>query len=76
MHAARIEKSPRLKRTAAFLADGREHSTLQIIAGAGVCAVSAVVAELRANGLDIVCRRDGGLWFYRLNTATATGETA
>lgn len=67
MHAARIDHSPRLKRTVAFLADGREYSTLEIIAGAGVCAVSAVVAELRANGLDITCRRDRGLWFYRLN---------
>lgn len=49
MHHARIEKSPRLQRVAALLQDGRWHSTLDIVIGAGVCAVNSCVAELRAN---------------------------
>lgn len=59
MHAARLEKSERLQRVAALLEDGRWHSTLDIVIGAGVCAVNSCVAELRANGFDIACRRVG-----------------
>lgn len=66
MHAARIDKSDRLKRVARLLGDGREYSTLEIVAYANVCAVNSAIAELRANGYDIACRRDGSLWKYRL----------
>ncbi len=65
MHAADLTKSPRLQRVADLLADGLEHSTMDIILAAGVCSVSAIVSELRANGLEIVCRRDGPAWYYR-----------
>ena len=68
MHAARIEDSPRLQRVAALLADGAEHSTLDIVAGAGVCAVNSIVAELRENGLQIACVRRGDVWFYQQQT--------
>ena len=72
MHAARIEHSPRLKRVAALLADGEEHSTLDIVREARVCAVNSIIAELRANGFRISCRqvhRDGArVWLYRLIT--------
>lgn len=59
MHAARLEKSERLQRVLALLEDGRWHSTLDIVIGAGVCAVNSCIAELRANGIAIACRRVG-----------------
>lgn len=64
MHAARLEHSPRLQRVADLLADGREYSTLEIIQAAGVCAVNSIIAELRANGFSILCRRCGDVWVY------------
>lgn len=66
MHAARIDSSERLQRVAALLADGRRHSTLDIVLGAEVCAVNSVIAELRVNGLRIHCRREGDVWWYQL----------
>lgn len=56
MHAARLMHSPRLLRVLAVLADGREHTTRDIIREAQVCAVNSCIAELRANGAGIVCR--------------------
>ena len=53
MHAARIERSPRLQRVHALLSDGQEHSTMEIIAEAKVAAVNSCVAELRENGCYI-----------------------
>ncbi len=71
MHAASLESSPRLQQTLDLLLDGRERSTLEIIAGARVCAVNSVIAELRANGFEIRCRqvnaRGGRVWLYRLD---------
>lgn len=67
MHAARIDRSARLQRVLALLSDGAEHSTLDIVIGAGVCAVNSCVAELRANGYEVHCRRAGRERFvYRL----------
>ena len=70
MHAAHLDRSPRLQRVRELLSDGREHSTLDIVREAGVCAVNSIIAELRANGLDIACRREtrpeGPVWLYRL----------
>ncbi len=65
MHYARIEASPRLQRVAAVLADGRAHSTLDIVQGAQVCAVNSIIAELRANGWAIACTRRGDVWWYQ-----------
>lgn len=77
MHAARIEQSPRLQRVAELLSDGRWYSTLDIIVGAGVCAVNSCIAELRANGLDIECRRVGKERFeYRLIQAEFDADAA
>lgn len=70
MHAARIEASDRLQRVLALLSDGGWHSTFEIVIGAGVCAVNSCVAELRANGYTIVCRRVGKDRFeYRMDGA-------
>ncbi len=66
MRAARIEHSQRLQRVAQILADGREHSTLDIVICASVCAVNSCIAELRQNGFRIACRRVGDVWYYRL----------
>ena len=69
MHAARINHSERLQRVLAVLSDGGEHTTFEIIQSAGVCAVNSIVAELRANGYRITCRRQGDRWWYRLEDA-------
>lgn len=74
MHAAKVSSSPRLKRVLAILADGKEHSTREIVKEAEVMAVSACVAELRQNGATIICvqkpSEDGQrLWFYTMTKA-------
>ncbi len=85
MHAAKLDRSPRLQRVHALLKDGREHSTLDIVRAAGVCAVNSCIAELRANGAAIDCRqivdRATGkrIWVYRMTSpvpATAIRDAA
>ena len=78
MHAARLERSPRLRRVHELLIDGREYSTFEIVEGARVCAVNSIVSELRANGLIIECRQAVAshgerIWLYRL-TSPARGH--
>lgn len=65
MNAADVNKSDRLSRVDNLLASGREFSTLEIIAYCGVCAVNSIIAELRENGRDIRCRREGKAWYYK-----------
>lgn len=65
-HYARLNHSARLRRAAAVLSDGREHTTLQLMRRARICAVNAVVAELRDNGYAITCQRRGDRWYYRM----------
>ncbi len=69
MHAARLARSARLRRVHALLLDGQEHSTLDIVNAAQVCAVNSIIAELRANGSNIVCTRRGDVWYYRMECA-------
>ena len=59
MHAASLQRSPRLQRVHALLSDGVERSTLEIVAEAHVCAVNSCIAELRAhpNNCRIDCRQ-------------------
>ena len=58
MHAAKLITSPRLQRIYNLLSgDHEEHSTREIIQKCNVCAVNSAVSELRANGLNIVCRQ-------------------
>lgn len=57
MNSARLDRSPRLKRVHALLADGAWHSTRAIVDGAKVCAVNSCIAELRDNGCWIETRR-------------------
>ena len=55
IHAGRIESSPRLQRVLAVLERGGKWTTRQIVEHAQVMAVSACVAELRANGVNVQC---------------------
>lgn len=73
LHAARLENSPRLQRVLDVLMTGRALSTLDIVVEAGVCAVNSCIAELRANGYDIRCWREGDVWLYRLEGAHGPG---
>jgi hypothetical protein len=50
-----------------LLAGGGEHTTLEIIQKAGVCAVNSIISELRMNGYSIDCQRRADKWFYRMN---------
>ena len=66
MHAARLEKSDRLRRVAQILKRGGVPvSTREIIQRSGCCAINSIVAELRCNGMSIDCRRIGDVWYYR-----------
>lgn len=66
MKAASLHSSDRLKRVLRLMSDGRERSTMEIIHGADVCAVNSIIAELRANGIGIKCRREGAKWLYQI----------
>ena len=71
IHAGRIERSPRLQRVYELLSDRQEHSTLQIVMEGKVCAVNAIIAELRSNGCEIECRQTvdtagAKVWLYRM----------
>lgn len=65
MHSARIDHSKRLQRVDDLLADGKEYTTMEIVQKANVCAVNSCIAELRANGREIKCRRQNDIWYYR-----------
>lgn len=75
MNAARLERSERLRRVAQVLADGREHTTYEIVHAAQVCAVNSIVAELRANGLRISCARRADRWYYRMEQLQDAGQS-
>lgn len=67
MKAASIETSQRLQRVLWLLLDERWHTTREIIELAQVCAVNSIIAELRANGVEIETRCMGrGVYAYRL----------
>jgi hypothetical protein len=80
MHAARPERSPRLQRVLAVLADGRARTTRQIVRQARVMAVSACIAELRQHGARIACWQEVDAkgrrrWWYRMDRGPQGGET-
>lgn len=64
MNAAKLDKSERLQRVDALLSSGKQYSTLEIVQMACVCAVNSIIAELRANGRQITCKRFGDQWYY------------
>lgn len=68
MHHGRLATSPRLQRALRALKKARGRiSTRELIEAADICAVNSVIAELRANGADILCEqeaKDGQRKFY------------
>ena len=75
MNYAKLENSPRLQRVLARLADGKPHSTRDIMHKALVCAVNSCVDELRENGFNISCKRTGRLWLYQLKDVATKSQT-
>ena len=55
MHNATLNNSARLRRVMAVLADGKPHSTRDIMREANVCAVNSCVSELRENNIAVQC---------------------
>ena len=66
MNAASLSRSARLQRVMRLLEGGEWHSTLGIINEAQVCAVSALISELRANGVQVECEKRGQIYVYRI----------
>lgn len=67
MKSAKLKTSQRLQRVLAVLSDGQEHSTRDIVYEADVCAVNSIIAELRANGVGITCKRQSrNVFTYRI----------
>lgn len=56
-HSARLDTSARLQRTLLHLADGKPHTTRDIVRGADVVAVNSCISELRVGGWDITCKQ-------------------
>lgn len=66
MHAANVKTSTRLQRTLALLGDKCWHDTREVTLQANVMAAHSAIAELRANGYTIDCRKRGEVFEYRL----------
>lgn len=73
MHAARVERSARLRRVLEALRPGLWISSLDLAREARTVAPGTCVSELRANGYRIDCRQgsgpEGRVWEYRLTGA-------
>lgn len=79
MNHAGLKTSPRLQRLHRFLSDGAEHSTMDCVMGAHVCAVNAAISELRANGAEIECRQTVDdnrtrVFLYRMTRRAEDGQ--
>jgi len=67
MNAANADRSERLQRVLYALKNWGTLSTRDIMRVANVCAVSACISELRANGYNIPpSERLNGNYYYRL----------
>jgi len=66
IHYALYRNSERLQRFLALMLDGKERSTMEIIRGANICAVSSAACELRENGFRCECVKKTSPAFYRL----------
>lgn len=72
MRAAKLENSKRLQRALLLLADGKEHTTRDIVKGAEVMAVNSCICELREGGWRITCKSPRkGIFEYQLDAAQA-----
>ena len=66
IHAALLEKSPRLQRVVRFLSDGKSHSTREILYECNVCNVPANELRHSKNGFTIDCEQRGKYWYYTM----------
>lgn len=66
MHAAKVESSARLTRVLRALKRKKKLSTRELIQRTDLCAINSIVSELRQNGYQIKCTREGMVWFYEL----------
>ena len=77
MHHARLQTSPRLRRTLKVLQQAHgEMTTYELSRAANICAVNSVIAELRQNGAEITCRqavKNGQRRFYYRLTKSPKG---
>jgi hypothetical protein len=65
MHAAKLENSARLRNVLRVLeCNKKPQSTMQLIQKSGHCAINSIVSDLRENGIDVKCKRDGDAWYY------------
>jgi len=64
INAAKLERSERLQRVDRLLSTGKQYSTKEISNRTDVYAINSAVAELRANGRTITCKRFGSAWYY------------
>jgi hypothetical protein len=56
MHYAKLDKSDRLQRVYNLLRQEGPQTTMQIIQKANVAAVSSIISEIRAQGIQIECQ--------------------
>lgn len=75
IHAAKVEKSPRLQGVLNLLQDGGWHSSLELAKAGPTVAPATCVSELRSNGYEIETEQraaDEGRrrWFYRLKVTS------
>jgi len=67
IHYALYQNSERLQKLLVFMLDGKPHTTMEIINGAGICAVSSAACELRENGFGCYCIKKAGPAIYQLS---------
>ena len=69
MHFAKLDKSDRLQRVYNLLRQEGSQTTMDIIQKAGVCAVSSIISEMRAQGIIIDCEPiKRGVYKYTLGS--------
>ena len=68
IRAAHIETSPRLQRLMRYLKTQADWvSTWELVHNVNLCAVNTAISELRANNIDVECRKvRNGVYQYRL----------
>ncbi|MEM7507666.1 MAG: hypothetical protein AAF415_13065 [Pseudomonadota bacterium] len=78
MNSADPNTSERLQRVLKLLRAGGRHTTRAIVRKCGVCAVNAIIAELRDRGFKIDCDQEivngKRRWFYELISEPETAD--
>jgi len=66
IHFAKYETSERLQIVLALMLDGQQRTTMEIIRGSGMVAISSAACELRANGFRMECVKRTSPAIYQL----------